>query len=555
MKSTLLLEAKNLSVSYGDQTVLNDISLSLYDGDRIGLVGENGAGKSTLINTLTNDIMPDTGFISRKSDIAYIAQKGDTRAEDEEIDARLLGVFTVQEKRDGLSGGEYTRRRIAGALSHGAHILFADEPTVDLDEDGVGKLTKLLKEYDGAVVLVSHDRTLLDSVCTKIIELEDGAIREFPGNYSAYRSEKARRLQFERDEYAAYRAEEKRLKKLIQDEYEHAQKKQHLPGRMGNSEARLHKRETTNVQKQIHKVRRGFESRLERLDEKKRPREEVSIKMTLGSADAITSRTAIRVKNLSVRFDDKKLFAGAEMTVPVNSRTALLGANGAGKTTLLKHIVSGGGSVSISPGVRIGYFGQNHKEVLDDDKTALENVRMGSGHDESTCRTVLARMNIRGDDVFKKTRVMSGGECAKTALAKLILSPANLLILDEPTNHMDIFTLEALEEMLSSYAGTLVFVSHDRRFVENTATRLCFIENMRIKTFEGNLHAYYELQKRENAGQEQKNLELMITSLEMQLANLAMRLSAPKKGDNPEKLNEEYFEIAARLNKAKQIKH
>lgn len=537
----LLLEARNIDLSFGVRRVLNIERLELFDGDKIGLVGENGAGKTTLLKVLSGEISPDSGFVRRLCEAGIIRQMGET---DEEMDSSTAGKFAVKEKSAFLSGGEKTRRRIAGALSKNTQILFADEPTVDLDEAGVLSLEKTLSEFKGALVLISHDRALLDSVCTSIWELEDGNITVIPGNYSAYRAVREMRLDRERSEYEQYRAEEKRIKKLIQQEYEHAQQKQHLPGRMGNSEARLHKREVTNVQAAIHRVRKGYESRLGRLDEKKRPREDVNIKMALGEAAKITSKTVLQARGASARFGAKTLFEFASFVIPAGSRTALLGENGAGKTTLIRQILSKTPSLKLSPGVITGYFGQNHTDVLDEDKTALENARAESEKDESAARTVLAGLNMPGDNVFKKVKVLSGGERAKVALARLLLSNANFLILDEPTNHLDIFSLEALEILLSAYTGTLLFVSHDRRFVKTVATRLLKIENKRITTFEGTMEEYEQALEKQKTGKEQEEAKLYLTSLEMRLADIAARLSAPRKGDSPEKLNEEYFEVA-----------
>jgi len=537
----LLLEARNIDLSFGIRRVLNIERLELFDGDKIGLVGENGAGKTTLLKILSGEMNPDSGHIRRLREAGMIRQMGET---DAEMDSVIAGKFAVRENSAFLSGGEKTRRRIAGAISKNTQILFADEPTVDLDEAGVLSLEKMLSEFKGALILISHDRALLDSVCTSIWELEDGKITVIPGNYSAYREIRAERLEREKTEYDQYRAEEKRIKKLIQQEYEHAQQKQHLPGRMGNSEARLHKREVTNVQAAIHKVRKGYESRLGRLDEKKRPREDVNIRMALGEASPITSKTAVQARGAYARFGARTLFEFSSFVIPVGSRTALLGENGAGKTTLIRQILSKSPFIKISPGVVMGYFGQNHTDVLDEEKTALENARAESDKDESAARTVLAGLNMPGDNVFKKVKVLSGGERAKVALARLLLSNANFLILDEPTNHLDIFSLEALENLLSAYTGTLLFVSHDRDFVKNVATRLLKIENKRIITFEGTISEYEEAIEKRKRGKEKEEAMLHLTSLEMRLADIAARLSAPRKGDSPEKLNEEYLEVA-----------
>lgn len=539
--SELLLKAINIDLSFGIRRILDIKSLELYDGDRIGLVGENGAGKTTLLNVLFGNLAPDAGEVKLFSEVRMIAQMGET---DLDADGFTGSEFAIREKSDFLSGGERTRRRIAGALSGKTQILFADEPTVDLDDEGVCALEKKLKNYDGAIILISHDRKLLDNVCTGIWELEDGHVTTFTGNYSKYRETRRMRLEHEKDEYEAQRAEEKRIKKLIQQEYEHAQQKQHLPSRMGNSEARLHKREVTNVQAAIHRVRKSYESRLDRMEEKRRPREDIQIKMALGDAGGITSKLCVRARGVNARFGAKTLFEYASFTIPVGTKTALLGGNGAGKTTLIRKILSNDEGITVSPGVKIGYFGQLHTEVLDETKSALENARAESDKDEGTCRTVLARLNLPGDNVFKKVAVLSGGERAKVALARLLLSNANFLILDEPTNHLDIFSMEALESLLTAYQGTLLFVSHDREFVEKVATRQIRIENKRITTFEGTMEEYENALKQKEAGREAEERQMRITSLEMRLAAIAARMSAPKKGDNPEKLNEEYLEIA-----------
>ncbi len=541
----LLIEAHDIKVSYSDRTVLDIDRFELYDGDRVGLVGENGAGKSTLLSVLTGRKQPDEGFVRRLCGVSEILQMGDGTFEKGDMDKKTASEFSVKDYSDNLSGGERTRRRIAGALTTDAHVLIADEPTVDLDASGIKTLEKRLLVYEGAVVLVSHDRSLLDSVCTRICELADGKITTYAGNYSAYRAERERRKKFEESEYDAYVREKARLKRLIQQEVEHASKKQHLPKRMGNSEARLHKREVTNVQGKIHQVRKGFESRLERIEEKSRPREEVSIRMALGESTGIVGKTAISVSNLNVSFQDRCLFKNARADFPTRSKTALIGDNGTGKTTLIRRILAG--DANVNPGVRIGYFGQEHEEVLDMNATVLENVMKTSIHSESVVRTVLARLNIRLDDVFKPARVLSGGERAKVCMARLFVSDANLLILDEPTNHLDIWSMEALENVLKEYAGTLIFVSHDAAFVRSLADRLVFIENTRLRTFEGGVSAYEEYLKSAERGKIAEECRLKITSLEMRLAGIAARMSKPAKGDKPEILNAEYEEAAREL--------
>ncbi len=539
----LLLEAVNIEKHYGLRTVLNVERFELFDGDRIGLVGENGAGKSTFLKILTGELEPDGGHVRRLAPISAIHQMGD--AEGEIDDAQLISEFSAQPARAGLSGGEQTRRRIARALSTRGHILLADEPTTDLDAAGIARLERRLQEYDGAIVLISHDRVLLDSICTSIVQLQDGKMELFPGNYTAYRAELENRRAHQQFEYDQYRAEQARLRGAIQGKKEHAAQVMKLPSRMGNSEARLHKRSATEVEEKLHKTRKALQSRLDHLEEKERPREDPSIRMALGAFSPITAKVAVEVRGMTMRFGARTLLEDAGMKLPVGAKTALLGDNGCGKTTLLTRILSGKDPrVRVSPGVKLGWFDQAHERTLDMRKTALENAMSVSVYDQATARTVLARLNMRGEDVFKPTGVLSGGERAKVALARLFLADINVLALDEPTNHLDVFTLEALQSVLKDYAGTVLLVSHDRRFVRAVADRLVFFKDGKLSTFEGDMERY---EASLNVDRTAEDLNLQITTLQMRMATLAARMSKPEKGDDPLKLNEDYLALAAQI--------
>ena len=553
----ILLEAGGVELSFGPRTILEIKELKIYDGDRIGLIGENGAGKTTLLRVLSGEREPDAGTVRRFSEIAFIRQMGEA---DGESDARLRSEFDAQEHREGLSGGEQTRRRIAAALSRRAHLLFADEPTTDLDAEGAAQLRRELAAYDGAMVLVSHDRSLLDALCTKIWHLEDGKITEFPGNYTDYRAELERRRAFQQFEYEQYRDEQARLRASIQGNRERAGQMKKAPTRMGNSEARLHKMETRQISEQLHKARRQLESRLSHMEVKERPREDAAVRMELGASRPVAAKAALEVRGLRLRAGEKSLLAGAALTLPTGTRTALVGPNGCGKTTLMRALAgraAGDGrllvgeaegssdrAIRFNPAVRVGWFDQNHQSTLDPGRSALENVMRQSAHAESDVRTVLARLNLRGDDVFKPVGVLSGGERGRVALAKLLLSEANLLLLDEPTNHLDVFALEALQEMLSGYRGTLLFVSHDAAFSEAVATRFARFEGEKLVSFEETQARQAEREQRDRAA-EQAQLEISV--LQMRMADLAARMSAPRRGDSPEKLNAEYQALAEQV--------
>ena len=543
----LFLEASDLHLSFGTKTILDIPSFSLHEGERMGLVGENGAGKTTLLRVLAGEIEPESGHISRLRPVSYIRQTGDD--DTEEFDAHIGAVFHAQERRDGLSGGEKTRRRIAAALSSRAHVLLADEPTTDLDAKGIELLRQQLLGYQGALLLVSHDRALLDAVCTSIAELRDGTLEIFPGNYASYRAERERRMEFQRFEYAQYRAEQARLRSVIQKKSEQASQVRKAPTRMGNSEARLHKRGATEIVEKIAKERKAIESRLSHLEEKERVREDPEIRMALGGATPIVSRTVLELREFTMRIGSRTLLQSASMRVPTGSVTALLGENGCGKTSLIRRILKGNDPrIRLSPGAKIGWFGQEHAEALDLNKTALENAMDSSPYPVSEARTVLARLGMLESELFKPAALLSGGEKAKVSLARLMLSDINFLILDEPTNHLDVYTLEALEALLSGYAGTILIVSHDERFVSAVADRLVLFEERSLKAFEGTLDEY---RRSLTADRTKEDAALERSVIEMRMAVLSARMAAPKKGDDPLKLNEEYFELARELREMK----
>lgn len=555
----ILLEAKNIRHGYGLRTVLEIGELKIYDGERIGLIGENGAGKSTLLDILCGALAPDEGTVRRYCGISVIRQLGDTDAEG---DGRLRSQFGAQESREGLSGGERTRRRIAAALSGENSLLLADEPTTDLDAQGVEQLKKELEAYRGAIVLVSHDRGLLDALCTRILHLEDARISDFPGNYTDYRAELERRRAFAQFEYDQYRGEQARLLASIQDTRERTSQMKKAPTRMGNSEARLHKMDSRQISGQLHKARKQLETRLSKLEVRERPREDIAIRMELGASRPVAAKTAMEIRYITLRAGEKVLLKNASLTLPTGSRTALMGPNGCGKTTLMRAIAGKaaaegklfsapegempgvGSAVRLNPAVRIGWFDQTHERTLDFEKSALENVLRESPHPESDVRTALARLGLRRDDVFKPVKVLSGGERGRVALAKLLLSEANLLLLDEPTNHLDVFTLEALQEMLTGYRGTVLFVSHDSAFVDAVATRSAQFEDGKLAVFEG---SQSERAQREGSDREAEAVELQVSVLQMRMATLAGRMAAPKKGDDPLRLNEEYLELARQV--------
>ena len=546
----LLLRAEHLRVLFGIRTIFDIDTIEIFDGDRIGLVGDNGAGKSTLLSVLYGDRQPDEGHVRAFSQSAIVRQFGDADNA-EEMDAALKARLRAKDAvHEGISGGELERLRIARALSVHAPLLFADEPTTNLDFDGVAEVRKALEQHRGALVMVSHDRALLDDVCTIIWELEDGKLRVFPGNYSDYLEQKALERDFQRFEYDQYRAEQARLRSAIVGVKESARSVRQAPRRMGNSEARLHKRGGgTSAKKQLEKAASALQTRIDNMEVKERPREEAQIKMALEGRGGVTSAAAVRAEHLTLAAGKKVLLKDARFTLPTGKRTVLVGPNGSGKTTLLRAVRDELPGIRISPGVTVGWFGQETLDTLNPGLTLLENVMRDSILPEHEARTILARMGLSAQDMVKPASVLSGGERAKTALARLMTGNSTLLLMDEPGNHLDLHALESLEEMLSMYQGTLLLVSHDRRMIDRVAQQLLIFDAGTLKSYDGNL-SEWEASQRPKV---QVSSALDEDILQMRMSALLARMSAPRKGDKRELLEAEYDQMAEQLRAMRKV--
>ena len=548
----LIMDARSIRKAYGDRELFHIENLTVYDGERIGLVGQNGAGKSTLLRILAGEEEPDEGSVRRFGETAIIHQQGLPEEEGEGI---YRSLFHAQERRGGLSGGEQTRSRIAAAFSAHPRLLLADEPSTDLDEEGLEMLRRQLEAYRGTLILISHDRALLRRFCSRIWCLEDAKIVDFPGGYDAFTEERKRRRERAQFEYDQYKSEQKRLKESAQRMSEWTASVKKAPSRMGNSEARLHTREYTNAILQISHAKRTIQNRMEQMEVKEKPAALPDIRMKLGAASPIGARTALEVRCDQMAAGGKVLLEETGFSLPTGSKTALTGANGCGKTTLLMALTgteSEGtffrGSIRFNPQAKVGWFDQHHERTLREDRTVLENVTEESVHPQAFARTVLSCLGFAREDAFKPVSVLSGGEKAKTAMAKLLLMDLNLLVMDEPTNHLDLFTLEALENLLSGYGGTVLFVSHDELFLQKVSTRRICFKDRKLTAMEGVTAPEAAPVK------EAEDQALEITRLEMRMADLSSRMAKPRKGDSPEKLNEQYMTLAEELRARKQQK-
>lgn len=477
----LILEAVNLKKYYGDRLVISVDNLKIQSGDKIGIVGQNGAGKTTLLNILAGETVTDEGFVKRYCDIAYIRQFSDN---DITAEAKTLKEFGVKEKLncDIVSGGEFTRLKIADALSKNNRMLFADEPTSNLDYKGIELLEQKLAQVK-TLFLISHDRGLLNKLCNKIIEVKDGKLNFYEGNFSTYQEQKREETNREWLEYGQYINKKLALEEAVRDRESRSKYVKKAPKRMGNSEARLHKGKVKEKKKKLDSAANIIKTRIEKLEIIQKPKENPTIKLDFYLTNPPENKIVISSKELSFSYGSNVIFNKASFNVYKGSKTAIIGNNGAGKTTLLNLIYNGDKSIYAVPRAVLGYFYQGF-ENLDHSKTILENVMRDSIQTETTARTILARLLIIGEDVHKSVQVLSGGERIKVSFAKLFVSNANVLLLDEPTNYLDMPSIETLENMLSDYEGTVLFVSHDKDFINKVSDTILILQNGKIERYE-----------------------------------------------------------------------
>jgi len=456
----MILNVSMLSKAYVGKTVLKDVSFHLEDKEKAAIVGINGSGKTTLLRCILGIEEADEGSIafSKEKKMDYLAQQhADIEAENEDYDT--------------LSGGQKTRKRLEEILQEKPDLLILDEPTNHLDIGSIQWLEKVLKRYDGAVLLVSHDRYFLDKIVTKVIDLERGKVRMYQGNYSAY-AEKKRQIR--EAEWKAFQNQQAEIK---------------------HQEAVIEKLKQFNREKSIKRAesREKMLSKVERLEKPEELENEMKL---LFSPRESSGNDVLMAKELGKSYDGRRLFSHGTFSLQRGEHVALIGDNGTGKTTLLK-ILNGlvqadEGEFRLGSKVKIAYYDQEHA-VLHMEKTLFEEIQDTYPDMNNTkVRNVLAAFLFTGDDVYKRVQDLSGGEQGRVSLAKLMLSDANFLILDEPTNHLDIQGKEVLEEAIRNYEGTVLYVSHDRYFINKTATRIIELFSNRFDNYIGNYDYYIE---------------------------------------------------------------
>jgi len=413
-----------------------------------------------------------------------------------------------------------------------------------LDYRSIKVLKEKLSKVE-TIVLISHDRAFMDAICNKIIEIRNGKLFFYNGNYSFYKKQKNLKIKRQKMEYEEYILEKARLEKAISDRQGESKSMKKAPKRMGNSEARLHKGKVSEKKKKLDSTVKRIKSRIEKLQVKEKPDKILKVKIDFSLTNPPENKIVISSDKFCFKYNRNEIFHNAKFKVYNGKKTAVVGDNGCGKTTLLNLINMQDKQIYTVPKVAIGYFCQSLKN-LSYDKTVLQNVMVSSIQSESCVRTILARLLIFGDAVYKKVGVLSGGEKIKVSFAKLFASKANVLLLDEPTNYLDMKSIEVLEDFLKSYEGTVLFVSHDRAFINYVADRVLILENKKITEFEGNLKEFEENKK---VSKNQGNIYIEKSILQMKLTEIVSRMSL--KDCDREALEKEYQSIVKQLNRCK----
>lgn len=525
------IKLSNVLKYYGDRKILNIDNLEVNENEKIGIVGKNGSGKTTLLKIIAGDIDLDKGKVEVIGSISFIKQL-------DNIEENKVNI---------LSGGEKILDIINEKISNDSNILLADEPSTNLDIFNIDYVIKRLQEYKGIVLLISHDRNVLDQICTSIIEIEGGEVKKYKGNYSSYKKQKELENERKKFEYKNYIKEKEKLERAVIKSREGAKTMKKAPKRMGNSEARLHKREASEIKEKLEGQSKALKTRIEKLEVKQKPKGDYSIYLKPPTNEILKNKIVIKSDNLNLEIGEKTLIKDSKLYIYTNKINGLIGKNGSGKTTLIKQIVKCNKDIYINPSLEISYFRQN-LDNLNPEKSILENVMKDSIQSQTTVRNILGNLNIKDDDIYKLVKDLSGGEKVKISLAKVILSDANFLILDEPTNFLDIQSIEGLEKMLKAYKGTVLLVSHDKKFLDDVVDNIIIIKNKKIIQYDGNYSKYLdEIQDKNKKRSESKNKNNFINKeytrntndkllLEFQITKLESEIAVTSDKDEKERL-------------------
>lgn len=541
-----LVSIYGLKKYYSDRLVLDIDKFEILENEKIGLVGENGSGKTTLIKALIGKIDIDEGQVYLTDSYSYIAQNEESYglASNNKIKSVLNAPDNFEEY---LSGGEKIKLKITNAFKEEKKLIIADEPTSNLDEQSTLVLEDMLKKYSGAMILVSHDRALLDSLCEKIVEIEDSKLKVYYGNYTTYLDLKEKERNRKQLEFDKYIFEKNRLEYSKMRKINLSNNTKKTPKRMGNSEARLHKMGNQRSKQNIDRNAKSIQSRIDKLEIKEKPKNIEPIKIYIKEGLEILGKNVLEISNLTLLAGKKILLNNVSFKIKKGKKIALLGQNGCGKTTLIKEIIKDNNSaISINPRTRIGHFSQNQNNLLDE-KSILENIKISSSFDETFIRINLNLFGFNSNDIYKNISTLSGGERVKVALCKVILEDNNLLILDEPTNYLDIVSLDSLEKSLKNTNKTMLIVSHDRTFIDKVCDYIIEIKDQNIEMFNGSYNEYIENKiNRQLKESNQKNYEEKLI-LENRMSNIISMLCIESNIDKKAEYEKEYELILTKL--------
>lgn len=546
----LLVKVESLKKYYADKLILDIDKFEVSENDKIGLVGSNGQGKTTLLKAILGEIEIDEGYVYLTDSYSYISQsENNIETCSNSKEKSLLNAPDRFEEY--LSGGEKVKLKIADALSDKKNIIIADEPTSNLDKKSIGILEDMFKRHKGALLLISHDRHFLDELCTTILELEDGKLKAYKGNYTDYLMQKDEEIKRADFEYQEYIKEKKRLEKALLYKKALSDGVRKTPKRMGNSEARLHKMGGQTNKKKLDSNVEAIKSRIDKLEVKNKPKASTEMKIKIQEGMEIISKNLIEIKDMTLKLGNKLLLDNVSFKIKRGKKIALLGDNGCGKSTLIKEILTNKNDhIKINNKVKVGYFDQ-HQSLLDEEKSVLYNTKVNSSFDEYFIRINLNLFGFKGDDVYKNVKVLSGGEKVKIALCKIILEDNNFLVFDEPTNYLDIKSMEALEKAMINTDKTMLIVSHDRVFVSHICNYIIDIKDYKIREFDCNYDDYIINRNKKTHSRESQAKKENLLVLENRLTNVISMLSIEKDNLKKEHYESEYNELLKQISRLK----
>lgn len=479
----LTLKLKNISVSFGNKDIFDIENLSAYMNDRIAITGNNGAGKSTLLKIIAGEFKDFTGEVQRETEFNYLSQIGETdESTGDYMDYEMLSRMNVPENEN-LSGGEETKLRLVQTLSDYKTGLLLDEPTTHLDHESIEYLIKELEYYYGTLIFVSHDRYFINSLATKIWEVSEGTVTEYTGNYNDYEAIKNQeKLELAR-EHENVLKEKDRLNAAINKQKAKAEKMMSgtkgkgqdiKPDRLSSS------KQKDTVQKQAFKTAKAMESRMEQLHEIKLPDSRSELEFPQSETMELHNKFPVMGQNVTVQRGNRILLDNVSFQFPLGQTIAVTGKNGAGKSSFLADLVIEAEGFDISPKVTIEQYRQMDYKLYGDEST-VQFLMRHTELQEPVVRSMLVSLGFSPHEVMKPVNKLSGGEATRVSMALLFVKPSNIIILDEPTNFIDLGTIEALEKFIKAYHGTIILTSHDRYFVERTADLIYKIEDKKLQ--------------------------------------------------------------------------